>query len=102
MSKCDVCGKETEVFVASSSCGGMSYAYCQECLNSGREPYDALIGMGLTSDCINNVYKQRILLPSLKFYGKTLEEFDADVEKMDVNYYDWLQHQGECEVPDNV
>ena len=96
MGKCDVCGKEAETFVASSSCGATSFAYCHECLSAGREPYNALVGMGLTSDCINKTYKQRILLPSLNFFGKTLEEFDADVEKADAEYYDWLQHQDEA------
>ncbi len=100
MGKCDVCGKEAETFVACSSCGAVSFAYCQECLNQGREPYDALVGMGLTSDIINKTYKQQILLPSLEFYGKTLEEFDADVEKMDADYYDWLQHQDEAVLPE--
>ena len=102
MSKCDVCGKETETFVACSSCGGISFAYCAECLNAYREPYNILVSMGLTSDCMNHVYKQQVLLPSLKFHGKTIEEFDADVEKMDEEYYDWLQHQHDCEVPDDV
>lgn len=97
MGKCDVCGKETDVFVCCSSCGGISFAYCQECLRAGREPYDALVGMGLISDCINQTYKQQILLPSLQFYGKTLEEFDADVKKLEADYYDWLQHQHDCE-----
>ena len=96
MGKCDVCGKEAEVFVACSSCGAVSYAYCQECLNSSREPYDALVGMGLPSACINQTYRQQILLPSLSFFGKTLAEFDADVEKMDEEYYDQLQHQDEA------
>ena len=93
MSKCDVCGKEAEVFVACSSCGAISFAYCAECLNGGREPYDALVGMGLTSNMINKSYKEEILLPSLRFYGKTIEEFDADVEQAEQEYYDWLQHQ---------
>ena len=83
MEKCDVCDKEAETVVCCSSCGAVSYAYCRECLNAGREPYSALVGMGLPSDCINKTYKQQILLPSLKFFGKTIEEFDADVEKMD-------------------
>ena len=83
MDTCDVCGKEAETVVCCSSCGAISFAYCQECLNNGREPYDALVGMGLTSDIINKTYKQRILLPSLKFFGKTIEEFDTDVENMD-------------------
>lgn len=98
MGKCDVCGKETETFVACSSCGAMSFAYCTECLNAGREPYDTLVGMGLNSDMINKTYKEQILLPSLNFYGKTIQEFNADVEKMDQEYYDWLQHQDKCEV----
>lgn len=96
MEKCDVCGKEAETFVACSSCGAISFAYCAECLSAYREPYDALVGMGLTSDIINKSYKEQILLPSLKFHGKTIEEFDADVEKADAEYYDWLQHQDEC------
>ena len=96
MGKCNVCGKEAETVVCCSSCGAISFAYCPECLNAGREPYDALVGMGLTSDMINKSYKNEILLPSLKFFGKTLQEFDADVEKMDEEYYNWLQHQDEC------
>lgn len=96
MGKCDVCGKETETVVCCSSCGAISFAYCQECLNSGREPYDALVGMGLYYDDINKTYKQQVLLPSLRFFDKTIEEFNADVEKMDAEYYDWLQRQDEC------
>jgi hypothetical protein len=96
MGKCDVCGKEAETFVASSSCGGISFAYCAECLSVYREPYDALVGMGLTSDCMNQTYKQKVLIPSLNFHGKTVAEFNADVEKADAEYYDWLQHQDEC------
>ena len=96
MGKCDVCGKEAETFVASSSCGAVSFSYCHECLSLGREPYDALVGMGLPSYCLNKTYKQKILLPSLRFFGKTIEEFDADIEKMDQEYYDWLQHQDEA------
>lgn len=93
MGKCDVCGTEAETFVACSSCGGVSFSYCAECLGAYREPYNALVGMGLTSDCMNKTYKQRVLLPSLSFFGKTITEFNSDVEKMDQKYYDWLQHQ---------
>lgn len=96
MGKCDVCGKETETFVVCSSCGGISFAYCAECLRAYREPYNALVGMGLTSDFMNQTYKQKVLIPSLKFHGKTIEEFNADVKKADEEYYNWLQHQDEC------
>ena len=96
MGKCDVCGKETQTFVGCSSCGAISFSYCAECLSAGREPYDALVGMGLFVDEINEDFKETVLLPSLEFHGKTIEEFDADVEKDINDYYDWLQHQDEC------
>ena len=96
MGICAVCGKEAETFVVCSSCGGISFAYCGECLSNDLEPYDALVGMGLYFDDISDDYKQQTLLPSLQFYGKTPEEFDADVKKWDDDYYDWLQHQDEC------
>ena len=92
MSKCDVCGQEAETVVACSSCGAVSFAYCQECLNGGREPYDALVGMGLPYDCLNKTYRERIILPSLKFFGKTIEEFNADVEKMDEDFAEWVKN----------
>lgn len=83
MSKCDVCGKETNTTVCSSTCGAISFAYCDECLRNGIEPYDALVGMGLYYDDINNTYKQQILDPSLRFYNKTKEQFNADVMAQD-------------------
>ena len=58
---------------------------------AGREPYDALVGMGLYYSDINNTYKQKILEPSLRFYGKTTEQFDADVQAQDDDYRAWLE-----------
>lgn len=81
MSKCDVCGKETETTACCSSCGGISFAYCDECLNAGREPYDALVGMCMYFNEISRSYREKILLPSLKFFGKTVEQFDEDVRR---------------------
>lgn len=41
---CAVCGKENiEVFVVSSACGAMSFAYCKDCLRAGAEPYSQLV-----------------------------------------------------------
>ena len=101
MGKCDVCGKEAETFVACSTCGAISFAYCSECLDNGIEPYDALVGMGLYCDEIDETFKEVILLPSLEFHGKTPAEFDADVKRLDDDYYDWLQHQDECVEPES-
>lgn len=80
--KCDVCGKTTEVNVCCSSCGAISFAYCKDCFDSFLEPYDALVGMLLTYDEINENYREQVLLPSLKFHNKTVEEFNSDVENL--------------------
>lgn len=93
MGKCEVCGKEAETTVVCSTCGAISFAYCQSCLNQGIEPYDALVGMGIFSNDMNKTYKTRILLPSLTFHGKTIEEFDADVKKLDDDYDEWVKTQ---------
>lgn len=90
--KCDVCGQETEVYVASSTCGAISFAYCEECLIAHREPYDALVSMGVYFDEISESYKEAILLPSLKFYNKTPAEFDADVDKDLDDYYAYMHY----------
>ena len=96
MGTCDVCDKKTEVFAACSACGGITLSYCQECLSKGLEPYDTLVGMGLFVDEINKDFKETILLPSLEFHGKTIEEFDEDVQRLWDGYADWLSYQDEC------
>lgn len=78
---CDVCKKQSEhTIVCSSSCGAMSYRYCLTCLNAGREPYSALTSMGIKYKQVSESFRQRILDPSLRFFGKTPENFDKDVE----------------------
>lgn len=86
-----MCGRESNTMVCSSTCGAVSFVYCEECLMSGIEPYDALIGMGLYYADINKTYKQQILDPSLRFHGKTIEQFDADVQAQDDDYRAWLE-----------
>ena len=88
MSKCDVCGRESIVMFCSSTCGGVSFAYCEECIINGIEPYSALVGIGVHYEDINQDYREHILDPSLKFHGKTREQFDADVDE---------QYRLECE-----
>jgi hypothetical protein len=89
--KCEVCGQETEIIVANSACGAISSAYCYKCLENGYEPYDNLVGMGMTSDEISENFKQEILLPSLKFLDKTLEQFDKDVQELNDKYMQWIK-----------
>lgn len=82
--KCAVCDKEGEVFVASSTCGAMSLAYCAECLASGAEPWSDLVFYvslaGHYPDQINEMYRQ-IVRNTCKRLHRTEEEFARDVEK---------------------
>lgn len=61
---CDVCGKETTVYVRSSTMGAISFAYCRDCLNKGLEPYGAMVAYiscaGRFPDDINEVYQKHV------------------------------------------
>lgn len=98
MRKCDVCGKETETFVACSACGGVSFAYCAECLAYDREPYDALVGMGIPYEDLNAEFREQIVLPSLKFFGKTTAQFNADIAKTDEEFRKWCEERKDEEL----
>ena len=83
--KCDVCGKQTDVAVCSPSCGQISLAYCRSCMEAELEPYGIMLsyisGAGHWPDDVNPAY-QTLVCKNLAFYGKTEEEFAADVERM--------------------
>lgn len=81
--KCNVCGKEGETFVSTSAYGPMSFAYCEECLASGREPYDAIVAYiacaGHFPEDINEEYQKDVRM-QLKLNGVSEEQFIKDVE----------------------
>lgn len=83
---CDVCGKEyTEDITAStisSACGSGCYNYCSECYKSGREPYKALVGIGIYYHQFSLSFKRFVADPTLAFYKKSVDEFNADVDKL--------------------
>lgn len=83
--KCAACGaKNVKGQVASSAFGAMSFAYCEECLATDREPYRAIVdyisSAGRWPKDINESY-QREVRRQLKLHNKTEEEFVADVER---------------------
>lgn len=94
--KCEVCGKEREVHVRSSACGPISFAYCEECLKCGAEPYGALVSY-LACACIsdttelNKGYVQSVVEPTLRVANKNNADLEADLksatEEMN-KYYD--------------
>lgn len=78
MKRCDVCGANTETFVCCSACGGMSFAYCEECLKAGAEPWGVLIDYisiaGHYPEDINEDFRE-IVRNTCKRCGKTESEF---------------------------
>ena len=82
--KCNVCKKEGDVYVASSAYGAESFAYCKDCLTSGREPYRAIVlyiaSAGHFPDDINEEY-QKDVRRQVELYGISEEQFIQDVEE---------------------
>lgn len=83
-SKCDVCGRVGHVVVAASAYGAISYAFCDDCLDKGLEPYYGVViyiaCAGRFPDDINQWYQEdvRRMLP---LWGKTEAEFIEAVDR---------------------
>lgn len=84
MPVCEVCGKNRSSTIAASAYGAISFAYCEECLQKGMEPYWAVVAYISCAGCfpkdINDTYKKdvRRMLP---LWGKSEDEFIADAER---------------------
>lgn len=74
---CNVCHQREAVGVFASSYGAVSFAYCQDCLDAGREPYGALVVylMGVSSMGAVSEWAKPIIRATLQAEGKTEEEF---------------------------
>jgi hypothetical protein len=101
---CECCGKMTEekdLNICSSGLGACSFAYCNECLVGGYEPYGAIIGLlsciGIEGYLGDNEDRKAWLLKNLELHGKTMEELKADVKKQDDAFYEWCRQMEETE-----
>jgi hypothetical protein len=95
MKKCDVCGKEKETHVRCSQVGAISFAYCEDCLQAGLEPYGALVdycagGVGSFKD-LHPTYQQ-LVVKCLQREGLTVSDFNEDLAKSAKEYDDWLNN----------
>jgi hypothetical protein len=82
MLQCSVCGRSgSDVAEHKSTLGKKMTAYCMDCLLSGREPYDDLISFGWEWSMFNKTYQQKVLLPTLAFNNKTVQQFNEDIQK---------------------
>ena len=84
---CDVCGERESVDVVCSRAGPVSFAYCRECLDSGREPYSAIVAslVGMNPMGIADWYKPTIAA-TIKAEGKTVEQLFEDVREAEEEY----------------
>jgi hypothetical protein len=86
--KCNVCNEREAVGVACSATGAVSFAYCQECLQSNREPYGAVVASLFGMSGMDEVaeWYRPIIQATLMAEGKTEQELFADVTVLEQEY----------------
>ena len=88
--ECEVCGEIKPVQVCSSSLGGISFAYCKDCLEADIEPWSMLVahmsGCDLTYETVNDGYVQ-LIDRCLAFHHKTLDQLKSDIDESDRQFY---------------
>ena len=82
MDKCCVCGNDkpnldTYISILTKE----PKVYCFNCILSGFEPYEDLVNFGWEYRMFNKTFQQKIILPTLSFNGKSVKQFNEDVEK---------------------
>lgn len=93
---CEVCGRVTDVVVASSTFGPCTNTYCEECLADGLEPYSEVVGLVwcIGWDDLATWAKDKIER-TLKKLGKTKEDVMADVEATEKEFLEWAEKNKE-------
>lgn len=94
--KCDVCGEYGEVLVANSAVGPVSFAYCQECATTGREPYGALVAGLMHASSMEDIpdWLRSTVTATLWAEGKTEEVFFVDTENAREEYKRAMARRG--------
>lgn len=82
--KCEVCGSDDVIGVASSSMGAISLSWCLDCAQSNREPWHVLVG-GLVGLKKGEEHEgiRCVIEETCAFYGKTEDQLWEEVQKMD-------------------
>jgi hypothetical protein len=82
MLQCKVCGRSgSDVAEHKSTLSKNMTNYCMDCLFSGREPYEDLVNFGWEYGWFNKPYQQKIILPTLVFNNKTVQQFNEEVRQ---------------------
>lgn len=80
---CDVCEKNLEIGVACVPGLPISVAYCQQCLNANAHPWWTLVAGTALNNGLENCadYWKKMVQDTCVHLGRTLEEFNQDVQK---------------------
>ena len=77
---CNVCNRSgSDVTEYKSTLTKENTSYCMDCLCSGREPYEDLVNFGWEFGWFNKTFQQKVILPTLAFNNKTVQQFNEDV-----------------------
>jgi hypothetical protein len=84
---CETCNVRESIGVCSVPGVPYSAAYCQECLTADAHPWHALVANTACVGGLENsaIWWQEIVNHTLKHLGRTLEEFNADVDKLNAD-----------------
>ena len=81
MSKCCICGKEENLYKVKCTVSKDIKEYCLNCLRQGLEDYQSLVQFGWKFRFFNDQFRQKLLLPTLVYNNKSVQQFDADVDE---------------------
>jgi hypothetical protein len=77
---CSICKRSgSDVAEYKSTLSDKKLSYCLDCLYSGRESYEDLVNYGWEFNWFCKKYQQKIILPTLTFNHKTIDQFNDDV-----------------------
>lgn len=79
MSKCCVCGAESQTHKVKSTLSKNELDYCVTCLANKYESYDELVNFGWRYEMYSQHYKRLVVYPSLTYYNKNIKQFNDDV-----------------------
>lgn len=82
--RCDCCGTNTDVIIANSSLGAISYAYCEKCLKNGYEPYISIVCFLDYCMPFNQLESntKEYILKCIKFHNISEEQLLKDVDNL--------------------
>lgn len=75
--KCCICGKPATM--SCCSLNNTTRAYCDDCMDTGIIPYSDLVGMCMYTDDFNEEVMKNVVIPTLDYFEKSIEEFNKDV-----------------------